>query len=122
MLFRSPMTPAAVACGTKPVGIAIDPTGKYVYVANQGDGINPGTISQFSVGSTGGLTVLAAAATAGVGVSAVTIDPLGQYLYAPNRGSTTVSQFKIGAGGILAPMATPTVAAGSHPTAIATGY
>jgi DNA-binding beta-propeller fold protein YncE len=113
-----PMTPATVPCGTKPVGIAIDPTGKYVYVANQTDG----TISQFSVGSTGGLTVLATAATAGVGVSAVTIDPLGQYLYAPDRGSTTVSQFKIGTTGILAPMTSPTVTAGLHPTAIATGY
>jgi 6-phosphogluconolactonase (cycloisomerase 2 family) len=119
----TPMTPAVVPCGTKPVGIAIDPTGKYVYVANQGDGIVAGTISQFSVDpTTGGLTALSTAATAGVGVSSVAIDPLGQYLYATNRGSTTVSQFKVGTTGILAPMTSPTVTAGMHPTAIATGY
>jgi 6-phosphogluconolactonase (cycloisomerase 2 family) len=59
---------------------------------------------------------------AGSGVSAVTIDPTGQFLYAANRGTTTISQFKIGANGSLTPMTNPTVASGQHPTAIATGY
>ena len=108
-----------VTSGAQPAGLAIDPTGHYLYVANQGDG----NISQYTIGGDGGLTPMGApTVSSGLGTSAVTIDPTGQYLYATNRGETTISQFKIGAGGALMPMTTATVAAGTHPTAIATGY
>ncbi len=115
----------AVNTGGTPVGIAIDPTGSYVYIANRADG----TISQYTVDTTAGsptagsLTpMLTPAVQAGTSVSGVTIDPTGQFLYATNRGDTTVSQFKIGAGGALVAMTATTVVAGLHPTAIATGY
>ena len=120
----SPMTVPTVVSGSQPgghpVGIAIDPTGHYVYVANQGDG----SISQYTVGNDGSLTAMAtpAVSTGGTATSSVNIDPTGQFVYATNRGGTTVSQFKIGAGGALVALTIPTVQAGTHPTAIATGY
>jgi 6-phosphogluconolactonase (cycloisomerase 2 family) len=59
---------------------------------------------------------------AGAGASSVTIDPTGTYAYVTNRGTTTLSQFTIGTGGGLVAIAPTTVAAGLHPTSIATGY
>ena len=120
----SAMTVPTVVSGSQPgghpVGIAIDPTGHYVYVANQGDG----SISQYTVGNDGSLTAMAtpAVSTGGTATSSVNVDPTGQYVYATNRGGTTVSQFKIGAGGALVALTIPTVQAGTHPSAIATGY
>jgi 6-phosphogluconolactonase (cycloisomerase 2 family) len=102
------------------VGITIDPSGHYVYVANAVDG----TISQYNIDSiSGGLATLTPATVpAGNGVSAVTVDPTGKYLYATIRGAATIQQFNIGAAGALTPMTNPTVTSGLHPTAIATGY
>jgi 6-phosphogluconolactonase (cycloisomerase 2 family) len=108
-----------VNSGTSPVGIAIDYQGRYVYVANQGDG----TVSQYAVGTDGSLSAIAAAVTTGEpGTSSVTVDPTGQFVYATNRGGTTIAQFTIGGNGALTPATTATVPAGMHPTSIATGY
>ncbi len=113
-------TQGTVPSGHQPAGIAIAKIGAahYVYVANQGDG----TISQYTVGSDGGLTPMATAdvAAGGTGTSSVTVDPTGHFVYATNRGGSTIAQFTIGAGGALS--AATTVAAGTHPTSIATGY
>ncbi|MCB1997505.1 MAG: YncE family protein, partial [Rhodoferax sp.] len=40
----SPMTPATVATGNDPSGIALDPLGRYAYVAN-----DDGSVSQFTI-------------------------------------------------------------------------
>jgi DNA-binding beta-propeller fold protein YncE len=48
------MNPATVAAGDTPTSIALDPSGKYVYVTNSGDN----TVSQYSVASNGTLTAL----------------------------------------------------------------
>ncbi len=110
-----------VSTGQRPAGMAIDPTGKYVYVANQTDG----TISQYTVGIDGGLTAMTTAAVtaggAGASTSSVTVDPTGKYVYATNRGDTTIAEFSIDSvTGALTPLTT--VQAGTHPTSIATGY
>jgi 6-phosphogluconolactonase (cycloisomerase 2 family) len=116
-LLNVTATKGTVASGHQPAGIAIDVTGHYVYVANQGDG----TIFQYSVGSDGGLTAIAADVSAGdTGTSSVTVDPTGHFVYATNRGGSTIAQFTIGVGGALS--AATTIAAGTHPTSIATGY
>lgn len=41
-----------------------------------------------------------------------------EYAYVANSGSSTVSQYTIGAGGALTPMATATVAAGTEPNSV----
>jgi 6-phosphogluconolactonase len=122
------MTPATVAAGTFSFSVTVDPSGRYVYVANSGSDptmpVVAGTISQYSVTvGTGALAPIGTGSVAaGLGVSSVTVDPTGAYAYATNRGESSLSQYTIGVNGALTPMTTPTVAAGLHPTSIATGY
>jgi 6-phosphogluconolactonase len=59
-----PMTPAAVTAGTGPTGIAFDPTGKFAYVSNM-----DGTVSQFGIGPTGGLSPLNPSVVFGIGAA-----------------------------------------------------
>ncbi len=114
--------------GTYPFSVTVDPSGKYVYVANTGSVPNTpvvaGTISQFSIGAGGALSVIVPGpVAAGLGVSSVTVDPTGSYAYATNRGESSLSQYAIGINGALTPMVpTALVPAGLHPTSIATGY
>ncbi len=122
------MTPATVATGAAPFNLTVDPSGKYVYVANR----DANTVSQFNIGTGGALVALTPATVAtGSGPSSVAVDALGQFVYVTNRGTvsssfttlvpaTTVSQFSIGAGGVLTPISPPTVATGRGPVSIAT--
>jgi len=58
---------------------------------------------------------------AGTNPYSITIDPLSQFVYVANYGGYTVSQYTIGAGGGLAPIASATaVAAGTHPISVIT--
>jgi 6-phosphogluconolactonase (cycloisomerase 2 family) len=125
----TPLSPPTVASGnglttTKPFGLAVNPAGTYLYVANAGEG----TISQFSISpTTGALTSIGTAVASGSGVSSVTVDATGKYVYGTNRSTNTISQFAINTQtGVLTPMTAPTVTSGttptSSPTSIATGY
>jgi len=87
------------------------------YVANSGDG----TISQYTINpTTGALTPKSPATictespcnTADIPESIV-VDPASKYVYVGNSGGTVISQFTIGAGGVLVPMNPPTVPAGN---------
>ncbi len=64
----SAMTPSAVPAGTFPDAIAVDPTGQYVYVANEVDG----TISQYTIGTGGALTPLSTPVSAGTEPRSIT--------------------------------------------------
>ena len=99
------------------VGIAADPSGRYVYAVNAGDR----TISQYAVGAGGSLTPLSPAAvslpasTSQGGDFSATIDPSGHYLYVvvSPPGETLVAlpafiaQYSIGSGGLLTPLTPP---------------
>jgi len=124
----TPMTQPTVPSGTGPQSLAIAtiaagaglPATDYAYVANYGDG----TVSQYRIGAGGALSPLTPAATVGppTGTSnpaALAVDPTNSYVYVVNYGSNNVSQWAIGTGGALTPLANPTVAAGAKPTAIA---
>ena len=57
----------------------------------------------------------------GNGPTAIAVSPNGQFVYVANYntdGTGGISQYTVGAGGALTPMATPTVAAGHNPEAI----
>ena len=106
-----PMTPAFVTSGTGtffpgPVAVTVDPTGKYVYVANQGDNY----VTQFTIGAGGVLAAMTPQATVATGTNpiSVTVDPTGKYAYVANYGSNYISQYNIGVSGALSPMSTPT--------------
>ncbi len=105
-----------------PGGIAVDPTSAYVYLSN----INGNSVSEFAIGTDGALTSLnPASVAAGTESVFLAFDPTGRYAYEANYtldvspGPGTVSQYTVGSGGQLTPMATPAVTAGNGPAWIA---
>lgn len=117
----SPMVPAAVSTGSGPTSIAVDPSSKYAYVANEA-----GYISQYTIGTDGRLapmstpTVAAVSPNPGQGNVSITVEASGRYAYMTNFADLSVSQYTINSDGSLSSMTTPTVAAGKYPVAIAT--
>ncbi len=119
------MAVPTVASGSSPASVAVDPSGMYVYVANSLNGVGGNTISQYTIGAGGALTAMAVpTVAAGNSPASVTVDASGKYVYVTNSlngaGGNTISQYAIGAGGALTPMAVPTVAAGAGPVSITT--
>ncbi|NJN36007.1 MAG: lactonase family protein [Nitrospiraceae bacterium] len=94
--------------GTTPNGIAVEPNGTHLYIANRG-----GTVSAFTVDSDGLLTLAPASGAAqnptptlvaGSTPVALTISQDGQFLYVANSGGT-VSAYTIASGsGTLIPI------------------
>jgi 6-phosphogluconolactonase len=91
--------PKNFKAGMGPGSVTVDPTGKFVYVANQGDRVNPGTVSAYTIdSSTGALTSVSPDVSAGVapGSVTVTVDSLGnEFAYVANWGSGDVSAYTI---------------------------
>ncbi len=111
-------TTSSVTAGQLPASVTIGPAGKYAYVANSGDN----TVSEYAVGSDGGLTPLATpTVVTGTGPYGVTIASSGKYAYVVNHngGATgSVSEYAVGADGsltLLASLAEPT---GTSPVSI----
>jgi 6-phosphogluconolactonase (cycloisomerase 2 family) len=83
-----------IRAGVTPSAIAIDPTGRYVYVTDQTS--NDVIGYQIATTTTGNLTaMLNSPFTTGLYPVSVTIDPRGKYLYTANFNSSTVSSFSI---------------------------
>jgi 6-phosphogluconolactonase (cycloisomerase 2 family) len=85
------VAPGGVAVtGTGPMGMAIDPTGKYLYVANY----TSGTLSGYTFNGNGDPipSTVAGSTEAGTGTTCVTIEPSeGIYLYASGRLSNSIT-------------------------------
>jgi DNA-binding beta-propeller fold protein YncE len=101
--------------------MAVDPSGRYVYVANA-----IGSIEQFAIGPGGALTAMnPASVPAGTLPQAITVDPTGRYVYVanggyvPNGSGGAISQFGIGPGGELSALNPPTVGTGNDPISVA---
>jgi 6-phosphogluconolactonase len=111
--------------GTLPMGMATDPAGKFLFVANQGtfDLTQPGSISVFSI-SSASLTPVAGSpfpteasgATVGTGPVSVAVSASGNYLYVANQFANTVSSFQISSSGALTALGT--YPAGISPSAL----
>jgi 6-phosphogluconolactonase len=125
------MTNGPFPTGIFPVGVTIDPRGKYLYVAN----LSSSTIGAYAIDPNTGTPVgsVGSAATAvDTAPMCVTIEPaLGVYVYTANNLANTVSALKLNAstGGLTQVQNTPfpasglptcavSVANGSHPTQI----
>jgi 6-phosphogluconolactonase (cycloisomerase 2 family) len=116
---------SATPTGQAPVSLAVDPTGKFLYVANQGDN----TISIFSVSGT---TLTSAGSPVNTldinypgstGPSALAITGAasgsGNFLYVANQFTDTVSSFRYDpASGTLTRLSPFSVAAGTDPAAL----
>ena len=73
------------------IGIAIAPSGKFVYTAN----VNANTVSFYGVDATSGALTLAGQVATGPNPGAVTLDPLGKFLFVPNKNGQSVSVYSI---------------------------
>ena len=89
-----------------------DPQGQYILSATGPAGaVDAATISSFAVNAAGSLvSVTASLPTFGAANCWNAITPNGKYVYTSNAGSSTISAFSIGKGGILQPVGS-TVAA-----------
>ena len=111
-----PKSPATVAAGDGPNGVAVSPDGGSAYVTDFYDD----TVSQYDVGAGGALQPKSpATVAAGDGPRGVVVRPGGASVYVTNVFGDTVSQYDVGAGGALQAKGPATVAAGESPNDVA---
>jgi YVTN family beta-propeller protein len=97
-----------------PVANAVDPTGKFLYVAN----FASTSISAFDVSGTGELTpVTTSSASAGTSPNFFAFDPNGKYMYVANEGSNSITEFLLNSDGTLT--SENTIQVGAVPRSIA---
>ena len=82
----------AAATGVNPYNVVVDPTGRFVFVANYG-GVTAQayTINQ----STGALTSVGTVTTVGAAFWGVAADPTGRFVFVTDSGNTKVNAFTI---------------------------
>lgn len=119
----TPVAGSPFHTGVDPSSVTVDPTGKFVYVANTSDA----TVSAFTLNSTSG--VLTAVANSPFpsggggsvnGPTGIVADASGQYVYVCNA-SNDISVFQVNAqtGALSALTNSPFAAGGNGPTGIA---
>lgn len=115
----------ATPAGTTPMGMTIDPGGKFLFVVNQGTFSDPnsGTISVFGVSGAaltamGSVSTATAGVTTGTGPVSVAITPNGNYLYVANQFTSTVSGYSISSGTLTLLPGSP-YAVANQPSAVA---
>jgi 6-phosphogluconolactonase (cycloisomerase 2 family) len=110
-------TATAITDGTTPAGfvfnVAVDPTGKYLYVVDSPDLLAPGTVYGFNIGANGAIgTPVGPGVVTGDGPTGIAIDPTGVLVAVDDNGGNSISSYALGAGGVLTPYPdTPTGAA-----------
>lgn len=82
-------TPASGA--TEPVGLAVHPSGSFVYLLST----SPDVITTYTVSPSGLLTTFGNPVPAGSLSSAIAVDPSGKFAYVANSGSNDVSEYSI---------------------------
>jgi 6-phosphogluconolactonase len=108
------------AAGIQPVSVAVDPSGRFAYVANECDSCSRGRISAYTINSsTGALRAVAGSPfAAGELPISVTVDPLGRFVYVANF-LGGVSAYTInGSTGALRAVAGAPFAAGLQPWSV----
>jgi 6-phosphogluconolactonase (cycloisomerase 2 family) len=117
------------AAGTNPVGTAVDPTGRFLYVANNGShnhGAGPlagANVSAYTINaSTGALTAVSGSPFAGPRPWGIAVDPTGRFLYVTNDATDNVSAYTIspGTGALTAVSGSPFAEGAGWGIAIAT--
>ncbi len=111
---------STVSAGDDSRESAVDPFGRFLYVANA----ESDTISGYSIDQTTGKltpTIPATFSTGGTHPTSVTVDHSGQFVYATNFFSDRVSGFSINAStGALTPTTPPTFPTGTQPRSVTT--
>ena len=102
-----------IATGPSPRGLAVHPQGRFLYVANGGNG----TISQYHIEANGTLTALGAFFVGGT-PAAIAIDDAGRFAYVANASTGQVASYSIdNSTGLLS--VAGSVAVGTNPDSIA---
>jgi 6-phosphogluconolactonase (cycloisomerase 2 family) len=86
----TPFPSGPVSAGNAPRSIGFDPSGRFVYVANE----TSGDVSVFTI-TAGGVLSPGASAAAGNLPWTAAVDPSGAFAYAVNQGSGEVTMFRI---------------------------
>ena len=103
------------ANGTGPAGLAVDPDGQFLFVANNASN----SVSVYSIdATTGALTPTGFPIAAGAGPVAVTVDPTDHFVYVANLTSNNISAYAIN-GSTLTPVVDAPFNAGAGPAALA---
>jgi 6-phosphogluconolactonase len=115
----TPTRPATAPTGGNEFGaeeMAIDPAGRFAYVANLvSNAADLAVISMYTIDSSTGILNPTNPPTVPTGYfpRGIAIDPLGKFVYTANSDDNTVSMFTINpATGVLSPTTPPTVATG----------
>ena len=106
------------AVGTVPLGLAIDPLGKFIFVGNSDSTaysimvFNRDAVTGKLAGQVPGSPFTS---VKGAVYHSIAIDPTGQFLYCAENGNNTIEAFSIAANGALTPLATPRYSVGGNP-------
>ena len=112
-------TPATIATGVGPIGIALSPDGRSAYVTNEKPFPDPATVSQYTISSTTGTLSAKTPATVTTGLVPDGIAVSGNSVYVSSYGFDAVYEYTINpTTGALSPKATITPD-GATPGAIA---
>ncbi len=105
-----------IGAGTTPLSVAVDPTGRYVYVANY----SSNSVSAYRIGAGGALTAVAGSPfPTGALPGSVAVDSTGHYLYVVNTGDKTVSAYTINQNsGVLTQISGSPYTGGYNPQAV----
>jgi YVTN family beta-propeller protein len=123
-VFNGSLTPltldatSRIPAGSLPWAVTVDPSGKFVYVANRGSN----NVSAYIINTvTGMLTEMAGSPfAAGTAPNSVVVDPSGKFVYVVNRDSNNVSAYNMNATtGALSSLVGSPFVAGIAPLSIA---
>jgi len=122
--LQNPPT-STIAAGTHPVAMAMDSSGKFLFVA---DSVT-NTVAAFSIGTSGQLSAVGAPLATGTTPVSLRVHPSGQFLYTANQGSNVggtncvnggVSVFSFDSSGALTALSGSPFTAGTCPSYVAT--
>jgi 6-phosphogluconolactonase (cycloisomerase 2 family) len=108
------------AAGSFPQSVAVDPSGRFAYVANKfGKGSGPGNVSAYTINrSTCALRAVAGSPfAAGRSPTSVTVDPSGQFAYVGNGGDVSAYTINSSTGALRAVAGSP-FPAGNFPSSV----
>jgi 6-phosphogluconolactonase (cycloisomerase 2 family) len=109
VLTQLSTSPYTVGSGAQ--SVVIHPSGKYLYVANPGQGEND--VSLFDINSDGTVTEITPRTATGTLPFVLAMDPGGNYLYVANVLSNNISVYSINTSSSQTPIGTLTPIAGS---------
>ena len=110
----APCAPPPSPGSCAPFSVAVHPTGKFVYVANEG-GFSPTSISQYSLNASGGFVSNRLTAASGRAIS-VAVHPSGKFAYVAETSGVSTYTIEITTGVLTS---SGMIAAGTEPTSIA---